>query len=77
MFKIVYEKCKQESNCFRVLLSGDIKTNPGAIVVNPTKTRDWIAAQYSQSNAEVFGIRIPGRQCVAMSLSALIWLMNE
>ena len=38
---------------YELLLSGDTETNPGSIVVNPMQT---IAAPYSQSNAEVFGV---------------------
>ena len=63
----------QRAKYLELLLSGDIETNPGPIV-NPTKT---IAAPYSQSNAEVFGISNAGRQCVAMSLSALIYLFKK
>ena len=44
---------------YELLLSGDVETNPGPTVVNPTKT---ISALYNQSNAEVFGIRNAGRQ---------------
>ena len=55
---------------YELLLSGDVETvNPGLTVVNPTKT---ISAPYSQSNAEVFEVINAGRQCVALSLSALI-----
>ena len=58
-----------------LLLSGDIKTNPGPMnVVNPSKT---IASPYSKRNAEIFGIRNAGRQCVAVSLSALIYLFKK
>ena len=38
------------------------------VIVNPTKT---IAAPYSQGNIAVFGTTNAGRQCVAISLSAL------
>ena len=71
--KTFIDGVSQRAKYFQLLLSGDIETNPGP-VVNPTKT---IAAPYSQSNAEVFGIRNAGRQCVAMSLSALIYLSKK
>ena len=51
-----------------VKLSGDIETNPGPIVVDPSKT---ICAPYSQGNSLVFGSNA-GKQCVAMSLIALL-----
>ena len=50
-------------------LSRDIETNPGPSVVDPSKT---IVAPYSQGNVAVFGHNA-GRQCVAMSLSALVF----
>ena len=50
-------------------MSGDIETNPGLSVVDPRKT---IVAPYSQGNIAVFGTNA-GRQCVAMSLSALVF----
>ena len=50
---------------YELLLSGDVETNPGPTVVNPTKT---ISAPYSQSNAEVFGVRNAGRHCVEKQL---------
>ena len=59
---------------YELLLSGEVKTNPGPTVVNPTKT---ISAPYSQSNAEVFGVRNAGRQCVAVSLTALIYISRK
>jgi len=51
-------------------LCTDIETNPGpAPLIDPTKS---IRAPYSQSNIVVFG-QNAGQQCVAMSLSALIY----
>ena len=50
-------------------LSRDIETNPGPSVVDTSKT---IVAPYSQGNIEIFGDNA-GRQCVAMSLSAVIF----
>ena len=42
----------------------------GLTIVDPTKT---IAASYSQGNVEVFGKATASTQCVAMSLSALVY----
>jgi len=50
-------------------LSGDIETNPGPFVVDPSKT---IRAPYSQGNSVVFGSNA-GKQCVAMSLIAMLF----
>ena len=61
----------QRVKYYELLLSGDIETNPGpSNFVNPLNT---IAAPYSQSNTEIFGVRNAGRQCVAMSFIALIY----
>ncbi len=51
-------------------LSGDIEVNPGPAFVNPGKT---IHAPYSQGNVDVFAENA-GRQCVAMSLCALLYV---
>ena len=53
-----------------ILLLNDLETNPGPRIVDPTKT---IAAPYSQGNVEVCGTANAGTQCVAMSLSALVY----
>ena len=53
-----------------IRLLNDLETNPGPRIVNPTKT---IAAPYSQGDVEVFGTANAGTQCVAMSLSALVY----
>ena len=53
-----------------LLLSTDIERNPGPAIVDISKT---IAAPYSQSNIQVFGMANAGTQCVAMSLSALVF----
>ena len=53
----------------KLLLSGDIETNPGPFVVDPSKT---IHAPYSQGNNFVFGPNA-GTQCVAMSLIAILF----
>ena len=47
--------------------------NPGPSYVDPSKT---IRAPYSQGNEDVFG-SYAGRQCVAVSLSALIYICNK
>ena len=53
-----------------IRLANDVETNPGPGIVDPTKT---IAAPYSQGDVEVFGTANAGTQCVAMSLSALVY----
>ena len=53
-----------------IRLANDVETNPGPGIVDPTKT---IAAPYSQGNIEIFGATNAGTQCVAMSLSALVY----
>ena len=50
-------------------LSGDIETNPGPFVVDPSRT---IYAPYSQGNSLVFGSNA-GKQCVTMSLIAILF----
>ena len=60
----------QRVNYCKLLLSTDVERNPGPGIVDPTKT---IAAPYSQSNVEIFGTANAGTQCVAMSLSALVF----
>ena len=61
------------TNCCMYLLFNDIEKNPGPSYVDPSKT---IHARYSQGNEYVFG-SYAGRQCVAMSLSALIYMCNK
>ena len=53
-----------------IRLLNDLETNPGPKIVDPTKT---IAAPYIQGDVEVFGTANAGTQCVAMSLSALVY----
>ena len=60
-------------NCCKSNLSGDIETNPGPVFVEPSKT---IHAPYCQGNVAVFGTN-SGRQCVAMSLCALIYKFTK
>ena len=52
------------------MLSTDIEKSPGPGIVNASK---MIATPYSQGNMEVFGSTNVGTQCVAMSLSALVF----
>ena len=61
---------KHKVNCSKLILCGDIETNPGPTFNNPVKT---IHAPYSQGNTEIFGENA-GRQCVPMSLCSLIYL---
>ena len=60
-------------NYCKLFLCGDIETNPGPTFNNPVKT---IHAPYSQGNVDVFG-QNAGRQCVPMSLCALIYLYRN
>ena len=65
---------KHKVNCSKLILCGDIETNPGPAFNNPVKT---IHAPYSQGNTEIFGENA-GRQCVPMSLCSLIyWYRNN
>ena len=66
----VFKSLDQRTNYCKILLSTDIERNPGPGIVDPIKT---IAAPYSQGNMEVFGTANTGTQCVAMSLSALVY----
>ena len=54
-------------------LCRDIEKNPGPTFIDPSKT---LHAPYSQGNVAVFG-QNAGRQCVAMSLCALIYITSE
>ena len=69
----VFRDRNHRRNYCKFSLSGDIETNPGPSVVDPRKT---IVAPYSQGNIAVFGSNA-GRQCVAMSLSALIFNLTN
>ena len=60
-------------NCCIFQLFSDIEKNPGPTQIDPSKT---ICAPYSQGNVDVFG-SYAGRQCVAMSLCALIYNSNK
>ena len=66
----VFKSLNQRTYYCKTLLSTDIEKNPGPGIVDPSKT---IAAPYSQGNIEVFGATNAGTQCVAMSLSALVF----
>ena len=63
----VYKNLNHRVNYSNLILSSDIETNPGPI--DPTKT---IQAPYSQDNVVLFGLNA-GTQCVAMSLTSLIF----
>ena len=67
--KMVYKSLNHKINNIASKLSGDIETNPGPFVVDPSKT---IHAPYSQGNSFVFGSNA-GKQCVAMSLIATLF----
>ena len=60
-------------NYSKLILCGDIETNPGPVFNDPVKT---IHAPYSQSNTEIFGENA-GRQCVPMSLCSLIYFASQ
>ena len=57
----------------KLILCGDIETNPGPAFNNSAKT---IHAPYSQGNIDIFG-EDAGRQCVPMSLCSLIYLYRN
>ena len=67
---VVFKSLNHRTNYCNFFLSRDIESNPGPRIVDPNKT---IAAPYSQSKTTVFGTKNAGTQCVAMSLSALIF----
>ena len=67
--KMVFKSLNHKMNNIASKLSGDIETNPGPFVVEPSKT---IHAPYSQGNSLVFGSNA-GKQCVAMSLIAILF----
>ena len=67
--EMVYKSLNHKINNIASKLSGDIETNPGPFVVDPSKT---IHAPYSQGNSFVFGPNA-GKQCVAMSLIAILF----
>jgi len=65
-----YKNLTHKINHCRFTLSRDIEMNPGPpMVMNSSKT---ICAPYSQANIALFGLNA-GRQCVAMSLCALVY----
>ena len=67
--KMVYKSLNHKMNNIASKLAGDIETNPGPFVVDPSKT---IHAPYSQGNSFVFGSNA-GKQCVAISLIAILF----
>ena len=64
----VYKNLNHRVNHSNFILSSDIETNPGPYI-DPTRT---IQAPYSQDNVVLFGLNA-GTQCVAMSLTSLIF----
>ena len=66
----VFKSLTQRTNYCEFLLSRDVEQNLRPTIVDPTKT---IAAPYSQGNVAIFGTTNAGRQCVAMSLAALVF----
>ena len=67
--KMVYKSLNHKMNNIASKLAGDIETNPGPFVVDPSKT---IHAPNSQGNSFVFGSNA-GKQCLAMSLIAILF----
>ena len=67
----VYKNASHRGQCTTLNLCNDIETNPGPPIhsIDPTQT---IKAPYSQGDIMYFGENA-GKQCVAMSLSALIY----
>ena len=65
----VFRDRNHRINYCELSLSRDIEVNPGPLVVDRSRT---IVAPYSQGNIEIFGPNA-GQQCVAMSLTALIF----
>ena len=69
-FCSAYKSLNHRVNFGQFKLCNDIEKNPGhSVYVDATKT---ICVPYCQGNAVVFGENT-GQQCVAMSLSALIY----
>ena len=64
----VYKNLNHRVNHSKFNLCRDVEKNPGP-VINPANT---ICAPYSQANVALFGSNA-GRQCVAMSLTGLIY----
>ena len=60
-------------NYSKLILCGDIETNPGPVFNNSVKT---IHAPCSQGNTEIFGENAV-RQCVPMSLCSLIYFYRN
>ncbi len=68
-----FKNLNHVKNCCIFQLVSDIEKNPGPTCIDPSKT---VRAPYSQGNVDVFG-SYAGRQCVAMSLCALIYNSNK
>ena len=65
----VYKSLNHRISHCKFTLSRDVEKNPGPSTIDCNKT---ICAPYSQGNVALFGSNA-GRQCVAMSLCALIY----
>jgi hypothetical protein len=68
--KCTYKNLNHAINHCKFILSTDVEKNPGPnTVIDSSKT---ICAPYSQGNIVLFGFDA-GKQCVAMSLCALVY----
>ena len=67
----MYKNASHGGQCATLNLCNDIETNPGSPIhsIDPTQA---IKAPYGQGDIMYFGENA-GKQCVAMSLSALIY----
>ena len=67
----MYKNASHRGQCATLNLCNDVETNPGPPIhsIDPTQT---IKVPYSQGDIMYFGENA-GKQCVAMSLSALIY----
>ena len=67
----MYKNASHRGHCATLSLCNDIETNPGPYIhdIDPTLT---IKASYSQGDIMYF-VENAGKQCVAMSLVALIY----
>ena len=71
---VIYRSVNHKSMYIRSKLYNDIEMNPGPNIVDSSKT---ICAPYRQGDSSVFGgnagTQCAGTQCVAMSLSAILY----
>ena len=68
-----YTSLNHRSNCCKFSLCTDIEKNPGPTFIEPNKT---LHAPYSQDFEDVFHENA-GKQCVAMSLCALLYKYSK